>query len=155
MDYSLAKPVLGASGRWELPDPEVDRMVCLFDTEAAAEAFKVNALARMASRATMRLRVAELEAEEKRKHAAYLASFGGFLSPNPLVAGRQRKALDKVVSYRGYPMPWRVLVARKVSEGCLVTENGLEDASGAFVKLGAIATQFASHLISLNQPTAK
>lgn len=146
--YETVAPKLGESGRWEVPDPEVPRMVCLFDTEAEAAAFHSNALARIRNREQMQARIREEERERAEREARHLAKFDGFLSSDPMHAGRERRALERQVVYKRLLVTWLDLVRAKVSEGATLSEDGLTNPDGSFLVVGSIVRRFAAYLIS-------
>lgn len=157
--FATVTPSFNAErNRWCLPNPQFPRVINLFETEDKARDYKRIELARLVS---CEKAFADWAAAEKAKadaHAVFLASFRGFLSLDPMKAGRQIQVLQRQFLFRGEAKTRKQIVEKLVSEGRTVTADGLENAEGAFLALGKTERAYATHLISLapvNSPAAE
>ncbi len=148
--YSTVLPTFDAvRNRWEMPDARIERMQCLFDTEMQALDFKRISLRQLEDREKHDVAEAARVEKANRERAEYLASFRGFLSDNPMKAGRQLQTLEKVFLFRGVPRTRKQIVETLIEEGRTVTENGLESAQGTFLAIGKTEGAYALHLLAL------
>lgn len=149
-EYALQVPSFNpARNKWEMLDSRCENMRCLFDTEAQALEFKRISLRQLVDRETWQQNETERIAREAKAREDYLASFQGFLSSDPMRAGRQMQTLEKRFNFRGNPATRKQIVETLVSEGRTLTENGLESADGRFMVVGKTERAYAGHLIAL------
>ena len=148
--YSTINPTYNeAKTRWEMPDARCERMQCLFPTEAEAISFKTVSLRQLIDREEWAIKNEAAQKKAAEDRAAYLASFKGFLSSDPMRAGLQMQTLEKRFLFRGEPKTRKQIVETLINEGRTVTENGLEDAKGCFLNMGKTERAYALHLLSL------
>ncbi len=139
--------------QWEILDSRCENMRCLFSSETEALFFKAVSLRQLQDREKWEAdMVAKQEADAKAR-AEYLASFKGFLSADPMRAGRQLQTLEKRFNFRGAPATRKQIVETLVNEGRTITENGLESADGRFLAIGKTERAYAEHLISVSTLT--
>lgn len=150
--YATVNPSFNAAQtRWEMLDSRCENMLCLFPTEAEALSFKAISLRQLADREKWEAANQAAQKKAAEEHAAYIASFKGFLSSDPMRAGKQMKTLEKKFLFRGEPKTRKQIVETLVNEGRTVTENGLESSDGRFMVLGKTERAFAEHLIMVKE----
>ena len=153
--YAKVNPTFNAAyNRWEMPDGRCERMQCLFPSEADALQFKRVSLANLASREKWEIDYAAAQAKAEAERNAYLASFQGFLSSDPMKAVRQLQVLERKFMFRGAAQTRKQIVETMVQEGRTLTDDGLETRDGYFAPLNKTERAYATHLIALRETTA-
>ena len=136
-------------------DSRCENMLCLFNSEPEALEFKRVSLRQLIDREQWQIKQDNAKREADQQRAEYLASFNGFLSSNPMRAGKQLATLEKRFNWRDKPHTRKEIVETLVSEGRFLTDDGLENAEGYFIALNKTEREYSAHCIALRDKVAK
>lgn len=118
----------------------------LHPTLEDAENYRSCEISRAESNARFIQKEKEREEKESLAEKEMIESYGGFLSDNPMKAGKQRKTLERKFRYNGEPMMRKEIIERGIKDGRFINGNRLETQDGTFYEMNKTETEYAEFL---------